>query len=352
VAKKNSRQPIAKSMNPTQPVPVDRTVSREQTTTGLRSFFSALSFDFGRRAGLALCLLGAATLFLSQTAFGDDSTDAATKVATTNETGSPSDPTLSKEEGRAAVTGGANPHEENLLSKAMRKFSASGGSNPRRDAMASIQHSLQEFGHLEYMLRLFLSLVLSVGCAWVIAWRPRRSMSADPLGDLEERKTFIILGVVGAIVAELSGASQTLAFVIFGIGALLRFRTLLDNPKATGKAILVVVIGLACGMGSWTMAVFVTAFSWLLLYWLDSKVSCRIRIRLEGDADPKSVYGTMQSLLVSHHCQIQSHTLSKGKRRMEFVFHMPAALDLQKLEADVKSKFPKLDESRINVQMV
>ena len=47
--------------------------------------------------------------------------------------------------------------------------------------------------------------------------------------------------MVGAIVAELSGSSQTLAFVIFGIGALLRFRTVLDNPKVTGKAITVVV---------------------------------------------------------------------------------------------------------------
>src|SRR5205807_5733181 len=87
---------------------------------------------------------------------------------------------------------------------------------------------------------------------------PRRSL-ANPLSDLEERKALILLGMVGAVVAELSGTSQTLAFVIFGIGALLRFRTLLDNPKLTGKAITVVVVGLACGMGSWAMAVFVAA---------------------------------------------------------------------------------------------
>src|SRR5439155_10375779 len=38
-----------------------------------------------------------------------------------------------------------------------------------------------------------------------------------------------------------------------------------DNPKLTGKAITVVVVGLACGMGSWAMAVFVTGFTWLLV---------------------------------------------------------------------------------------
>src|SRR6267378_3571091 len=150
---------------------------------------------------------------------------------------------------------GANPAEE------MAKSGSTGGLDPKGDSWVSIQQSVEQFGHPEFILRLFLSLSLAVGCAYAIAWHPRRASLADPLADLEERKALILLGVVGAVVAELSGTSQTLAFVIFGIGALLRFRTLLDNPKLTGKAIMIVVVGLACGMGSWAMAVFVTAFA-------------------------------------------------------------------------------------------
>src|SRR5213594_2568048 len=192
---------------------------------------------------------------------------------------------------------GANPAEE------MAKV---GTTDPKGNSWLSIQHSVEQFAHPEFILRLFLSLCLAVGCAWVIAWHPRRSSLANPLADLEERKALILLGMVGAVVAELSGSSQTLAFVIFGIGALLRFRTLLDNPKLTGKAITVVVVGLACGMGSWAMAVFVTGFTWLLVFWLDSHASCRIRIRLEDDVDPQPIFGMVQSLLVSHHCRLQS----------------------------------------------
>src|SRR5436190_8664015 len=169
---------------------------------------------------------------------------------------------------------GANPVTE------MAKTGATGGIDPKGNSWESIQQSIEQFGHPEFILRLFLSLSLAVGCAWAIAWHPRRSSLANPLADLEERKALILLGLVGAVVAELSGSNQTLAFVIFGIGALLRFRTLLDNPKLTGKAITVVVVGLACGMGSWTMAVFVTAFSWVLVYLLESHVGCRIKIRL------------------------------------------------------------------------
>src|SRR5215470_7904234 len=145
----------------------------------------------------------------------------------------------------------ANPAEE------MAKAAAGGGIDPKGDSWVSIEKSLEQFAHPSFILRLFLSLTLAVGCAFAIAWHPRRASLRDPLRDFEERKALVLLGVVGAVVAELSRTSQTLAFVIFGIGALLRFRTLLDNPKLTGKAIMVVVLGLACGMASCALRVFV-----------------------------------------------------------------------------------------------
>ena len=150
----------------------------------------------------------------------------------------------------------------------------------------------------------------------------------------------------------MSGTSQTLAFVIFGIGALLRFRTALDNPKLTGKAITVVVIGLACGMGSWVMAVFVTIFSWILIFWLDSTLACRLRIRLGEDVDPEPVFGTVQSLLVSRGCRLQSSALYKGKRQLEFLLHIPAGLDLGQLKADVRAMLPDADDARIDTEAV
>jgi hypothetical protein len=242
---------------------------------------------------------------------------------------------------------GANPAQE------MAKLGGNtGGIDPKGNSWVSIQESIQQFGHPDFILRLFLSLALAVGCAWVIAWHPRRVSLHDPLADLEERKALILLGVVGAVIAELSGTSQTLAFVIFGIGALLRFRTLLGNPKLTGKAIMIVVVGLACGMGSWAMAVFVTAFSWLLLYWLDSHSSCRVRIRLDDTEDPKPVFGMVQSLLVSHKCRLQSSSLYEDKGQMVFLLYIPTGVDPGELEAEVRSKLRKNHVSKIDVDVV
>src|SRR6059058_1242255 len=241
---------------------------------------------------------------------------------------------------------GANPAEE------MAKAGASGGIDPKGNSWESIQRSVLQFAHPDFIFRLFLSLALAVGCAVAIAWHPRRASLRDPLSDFEERKALILLGVVGAVVAELSGTSQTLAFVIFGIGALLRFRTLLDNPKLTGKAIMVVVVGLACGMGSWAMAVFVTAFSWLLMFWLDSHSSCRVRIRLDNTEDPKPVFEAVQSLLVSHNCKVQSSSLFEDKGRMVFLLYLPNGVDPTLLEHEVRSKLRKNQVSKITVDVV
>src|SRR6478735_8954680 len=236
---------------------------------------------------------------------------------------------------------GANPAEE------MAKAGAGGGIDPKGNSWLSIEKSVEQFAHPTFILRLFLSLSLAVACAFAIAWHPRRASLRDPLADFEERKALVLLGVVGAVVAELSGTSQTLAFVIFGIGALLRFRTVLDNPKLTGKAIMVVVVGLACGMGSWAMAVFVTAFAWVLVYWLDSHSSCRVRIRLEDDVDPQPIFGTVQSLLVSHKCRLQSSALYEDKGQMVFLLYIPSGVDPRQLEAEVRSSLKKHNVSKI-----
>jgi len=241
---------------------------------------------------------------------------------------------------------GANPAQE------MAKAGATGGIDPKGNSWYSIEKSVEQFAHPTFILRLFLSLSLAVGCAFAIAWHPRRASLRDPLADFEERKALVLLGVVGAVVAELSGTSQTLAFVIFGIGALLRFRTLLDNPKLTGKAIMVVIVGLACGMGSWAMAVFVTGFCWLLMYWLDSHSSCEVRIRLDQTEDPRPVFDAVQSLLISHKCKLQSSSLYEDKGRMVFLLYLPNGVDPTRLEHEVRSKLRKNNVSKITVDVV
>ena len=52
-------------------------------------------------------------------------------------------------------------------------------------------------------------------------------------------------------------------------------------------------------MGSWAMAVFVTAFSWILIFFLELQIACRIRIRHSQEDDRQAILDTVQSFLVS-----------------------------------------------------
>ena len=106
--------------------------------------------------------------------------------------------------GLSSAALGANPVLE------MAKTGTTYGADPQGNSWEAIRNSLQQFGHPEFILRVFLSLTLAVGCAWAIAWHPRRASLANPLADLEERKALILLGVVGAVVAELSGTNRLL----------------------------------------------------------------------------------------------------------------------------------------------
>lgn len=338
-------------MKATQLIPYKQIIPVIQQCSGAWSIERLRPSSFGWLFGRVLGVGAAVILLLCLTAFAADPAET-TSAATGSSADAPGNAVLTKETAKDAVLGETNRHAKSVFEQAITKGATTGGVDPHGDSGQSIKNSVQQFARPLFMVRLLLSLALAVGCAWVIAWHPRSSKRRDPLAELEERKAFIILGVVGAIVAELSATSPTLAFVIFGIGALLRFRTVLDNPKATGKAILVVVIGLACGMGSWTMAVFVTAFCWGLLFWLDSHLSCAMSIRFNVTGDPKPLQSAVESLLVSHRCRLRGCTLSKGKKRLEFHFQMPAGLDREALEAEVRAKLPKTSDARVNIDVI
>jgi len=220
------------------------------------------------------------------------------------------------------------------------------------DHLQRIQNSFQQFLHWQYLLRLFLGFTLSVTYAWLISWSPRRSVRADPAADIEEGKTLIVLGMLGAVVAEISKLSPTMAFVIFGIGSLVRFRTALDDPKLTGKAIMVVVIGLACGMDQWALGGFVTLAAWVLIYWLESHASVRLKIRVNGKQDVRAIYGDVQEFLHNNRCRVKAANLYESKRSMVFIAQVPAKLNASEMETVLQAKLAKVGEDcEINVRI-
>jgi len=213
-----------------------------------------------------------------------------------------------------------------------------------------VQTSFSHFTNGWFVLSLLMGLVVAALCAFAIAWHPRRSGKSDPVEDLEQRNTLIVLALVGAVVSELVRVDSAMALVIFGIGGLIRFRTVLENPKITGKAIMVVVIGLACGLGELAMAVFFTIFSWLLIFWLDSTVGFRLRLKLPSKSDPKGVTLTAMELIRKVGGKVSSAQEYEHKRQVIIVGKVPSSVDPVKFQASLLHRLPPGEDIDIDVK--
>jgi hypothetical protein len=213
-----------------------------------------------------------------------------------------------------------------------------------------VQSSISHFTNGWFVLSLLLGLVVAALCGFAIAWHPRRSGKGDPVEDLEQRNTLIVLALVGAVVSELVRVDSAMALVIFGIGGLIRFRTVLDNPKITGKAIMVVVIGLSCGLGELAMAVFFTVFSWLLIFWLDSTVGFRLRLKLPSKSDPKAVMLTAMELIRKVGGKISSAQEYEHKRQVIIVGKVPSSADPVKFQASLMHRLPPGEDIEIDLK--
>ena len=223
-----------------------------------------------------------------------------------------------------------------LLTKAATTTTQSNGG-----AFNDISQSFERFIHTWFIIKLFSGLLLSVLLATLIAQHPRRSSRLNPLSDHEECKSLVVLAVVGAVVAELVQVNSSMALVIFGIGGLIRFRTVLDNPKITGKAILCVLLGLACGLGQWATAVFVTVFAWLLILYLEMHLSARVKIRVGEKGNVQDTYKAAVDALKLLHCRVKSSSILVEKRQVIALVFIPSGMDPKELEAQLAAKLPK-----------
>ena len=134
------------------------------------------------------------------------------------------------------------------------------------------------FHDSELYLRFALILISATLSSALLAYHPiyrRRSLSLE---DLDLRRTLIIYGIVGALIAVVCSVSPSMAFVIFGIGGLMRFRTDVGASKDTGNAIMVTLIGLCWGLGLELVAVLATVFFWLMIFVFELAPARELRV--------------------------------------------------------------------------
>jgi len=186
------------------------------------------------------------------------------------------------------------------------------------------------FEDSRFLVNASANLLLAAVLGAAIAYHPRHLQTADTFEEIEATQIYILYAVIGSITGILVVQyGMAVGFVLFGIGALIRFRTVLRSASLTGRLIFVTLIGLSCGLDLPHVAVLVTVFGFALIFFLDARFTFRIYVRgLSGDSVTQSAKAYREAL-EHKNCRIISEKKDPDKGRITFIIRS-AQVDIGK----------------------
>ncbi len=227
-------------------------------------------------------------------------------------------------------------------------ISASASAQPG-DPLAQIESALNSnefprgegwagFLDLAFLGNTLLTLILATALGAIIAYHPKHIAAADTLEELEVPKVYILYAVIGSIIGILVvGYGLVVGFVLFGIGGLIRFRTLLRSANLTGRVIFVTLIGLTVGLNMPHVAVLATAFAFVLVYMIEARVTYRVDIRaLNPDRIAESALA-YRNLLEQNDCRVVAERKNPDKHRVTLLVYGPRGVRREELEQRIAS---------------
>jgi hypothetical protein len=87
--------------------------------------------------------------------------------------------------------------------------------------------------------------------------------------DWDTVRSQVLIAVAGALMVVVVGDSAARAFGLVGIGAFVRFRTVMKNARDTAVLLILIGLGMACGLKLWMETLAGTLFFFLLLFIID-----------------------------------------------------------------------------------
>lgn len=208
-----------------------------------------------------------------------------------------------------------------------------GAPRTRGEGPALLLEGWSSFGDVWLLLDMVVVLLLALLLGAIVAYHPSTRRRLSTLEAFEQPKTLLLYSVVAAVVALIVEVQPAMAFVIFGIGGLLRFRTDVGEAKDTGRVILVTVVGLCCGLKIFIVAVPATVIGWLLIYALEQQIAGIVRVSGVSEHKLHEATRAYRALIVESGCKIIGEQTKFIKREFSFVVNAPPSLDRERLQS-------------------
>jgi hypothetical protein len=117
---------------------------------------------------------------------------------------------------------------------------------------------------------LFLRIIVATLLGGLLAfrlWRPILPLGLQPSRQVAEAQTLI--AAAGVVMVVVLGDHPARAFGLVGLGAFIRFRAPISDPRDASVTIFMIGIGMACGLGLLAMAAGATFIVGLILVLFD-----------------------------------------------------------------------------------
>ncbi len=185
-----------------------------------------------------------------------------------------------------------------------------------------------------------LILVAATLSGAALAFHPIYRGRPATMESIELRKTLIIYSTVGALIAIICTVNPSMAFVIFGIGGLMRFRTQLGASKSTGYAIMGTLVGLCWGLGLEMVAVVATIYFWLVIYFLERSSVIELTVGGVPIAEMGAATAAYKAAIHKTGCTVSAHSKNFKKVQMTFVVRVPRQTKIDAIVDEV-NKLPE-----------
>ncbi|HET9952986.1 MAG TPA: hypothetical protein VFQ61_00710 [Polyangiaceae bacterium] len=221
-------------------------------------------------------------------------------------------------------------------------MSASAKTDAHTKGITGLREAWSAFADGWLLLDMVVVLLLALLLGAVIAYHPSARRRVTSLEQFEQPKTLLLYSVVAAVVALIVEVQPAMAFVIFGIGGLLRFRTEVGEAKDTGRVILVTVLGLCCGLKIFIVALPATVIGWLLIYALEMQPAGIIRVSGVGEHAMHAATQAYRAKISAAGFTIIGEQTKFIKREFVFVVKAPPLLDRESLRAEFDRMPPEV----------
>jgi uncharacterized membrane protein YhiD involved in acid resistance len=153
-----------------------------------------------------------------------------------------------------------------------------------------------DLGHFEtILLRLVVAALLGAFLGHRV-WRRFFGNVLPPARETAQAQTLI--AVAGALMVAVIGNSTARAFGLVGLGAFIRFRSGIKDPRDAAVMFVMIGVGMACGLGAVPMALVATVFAAVVLAIFDAGQRTRPRLTrvAVAVADPRRAFERIRAV--------------------------------------------------------